>query len=91
MLTKLPGALALDVLQNGFDGEAGRRVSANLSLLDTSNTQELLIAHNLLQTRAHMSFRTVSDLAPEITRFSVGPVDDEGSMACGQKLLRASS
>jgi len=76
----LPGALALDVLQNGFDGEAGRRVSANLSLLDTSYTQELLIAHKLMQTCAHMYFRTVSDLAPEITRFSVGLDDDEGSM-----------
>lgn len=42
---------------------------------------DLQLAHRLAQTCVHMYWRTVSDLAPEITRFTQnGLVDDKGSM-----------
>mmetsp|Transcript_118739 Transcript_118739/g.236527 ORF Transcript_118739/g.236527 Transcript_118739/m.236527 type:complete len:949 (-) Transcript_118739:121-2967(-) len=70
----LPGVLALDVLRHG--GAAG-----NVSALRPDRLSELLLGHKLAQTCVHMYFRTVSDMAPEITRFNArGLVDDRGSM-----------
>lgn len=85
----LPGALALDVLHHGAaTGEASSYDDEGFSLSVLSNNSmrperisELLLAHKLAQTCVHMYFRTVSDLAPEITRFNaLGLVDDQGSM-----------
>merc|ERR1712196_320113 len=88
----LPGALALDVFHHGGLSKAekefgcadclgGLRHAGNVSTLPERRIYELLIAHKLAQTCAHMYFRTGSDLAPEITRFDAfGLVDDEGSM-----------
>ncbi|CAE8676562.1 unnamed protein product [Polarella glacialis] len=74
----LPGALALDVLHHG--GTKGAR-AVQRSLLTKDQKSELVLAHKLVQTCVQMYFRTVSDLAPEITRFTAhGLVDDTGSM-----------
>eukprot|EP00930_Biecheleria_cincta_P082580 TRINITY_DN72296_c0_g1_i1.p1 TRINITY_DN72296_c0_g1~~TRINITY_DN72296_c0_g1_i1.p1 ORF type:complete len:863 (+),score=137.31 TRINITY_DN72296_c0_g1_i1:285-2591(+) len=66
----LPGALALDAMH-----QAHRRIK------ETRKSPECTLAHKFAQTCVHMYFRTVSDLAPEITRFNAfGLVDDLGSM-----------
>ncbi|CAK9068469.1 2-alpha-mannosidase (ER alpha-1 [Durusdinium trenchii] len=48
---------------------------------EEKSQMDLQLAHRLVQTCVHMYWRTVSDLAPEITRFNLhGLVDDAGSM-----------
>ncbi|CAE7257631.1 MNS3 [Symbiodinium natans] len=64
----LPGALALEVLHERSPDNRKSRV-------------DLILAHKLVETCVHTYWRTVSDLAPEITRFNaLGLVDDLGSM-----------
>eukprot|EP00929_Paragymnodinium_shiwhaense_P102645 TRINITY_DN65859_c0_g2_i1.p1 TRINITY_DN65859_c0_g2~~TRINITY_DN65859_c0_g2_i1.p1 ORF type:complete len:924 (-),score=165.54 TRINITY_DN65859_c0_g2_i1:139-2910(-) len=73
-----PGALALDVLREGGSVDA---LGGNISRMQEGHLKKLHIAHRLAQTCAHMYWRTVSDLAPEITRFNAhGLIDDLGSM-----------
>lgn len=79
----LPGALALDVFHNSGvqPDSATARLDGNITLMPPERASELFLAHKLMQTCVHMYFRTVSDLAPEITRFDgFGLVDDAGSM-----------
>mmetsp|Transcript_13146 Transcript_13146/g.24231 ORF Transcript_13146/g.24231 Transcript_13146/m.24231 type:complete len:914 (-) Transcript_13146:51-2792(-) len=69
----LPGAIALDVLH--------RQADPGASAQDNTTDDGLHVAHKLLETCAHMYFRTVTDMAPEITRFNAyGMHDDKGSM-----------
>ncbi|CAJ1385240.1 unnamed protein product [Effrenium voratum] len=75
----LPGALGLDVFHHSLEVLGG--VSVQPHLLSKDRAVELTLAHRLTQSCVHMYFRTGSDLAPEITRFSSqGLRDDHGSM-----------
>lgn len=81
----LPGSLALDVYHHGanssLNGTFAEQLALNTSSLSEERLTELYLAHKLVQTCAHMYFRTASGLAPEITRFNAfGLTDDVGSM-----------
>ncbi|CAE7705298.1 MNS3 [Symbiodinium sp. CCMP2456] len=75
----LPGALALDVFHHAVRRLNGTAVQPHH--LDRDRAMELTLAHKLMQSCVQMYFRTVTDLAPEITRFNGhGLEDDHGSM-----------
>eukprot|EP00971_Amphidinium_carterae_P300708 5974906-Amphidinium_carterae.1 len=58
----LPGAIALDAFH--------RQVDSVASVQDDRTEEGLRVAHKLIETCVHMYFRTVTDMAPEITRFN---------------------